>query len=173
MALEAQRCHGRSSTLHRGLEEVGIPKIEDFNRAIVRRLLVQVNLGAVSGEHVDASCAPAKRKNRRAARLRWRYQREMPRHCIVFQRLGRPQMRWCRRIVLAADRRLPPLLRFRSPGEVLRSAGVDVSRFRGVCENLQDLLQISTSTRSKCAALNQRAGNLRGKRRFAGISWAA
>jgi choline dehydrogenase-like flavoprotein len=156
-------------------EEVGIPRIEDFNRgdnfgvsyfkvnqrrgirvntakAFLRPALKRQNLTLLQNAQVQEITL----ENGRATG-------------IVFQRGGQTaQARVTGEIILAAGAiGSPQLLEVSGigAGEMLGRAGVRVKHeLPGVGENLQDHLQIRTVYKVKNAVtLNQRAGNLRGK----------
>ena len=156
-------------------EEVGIPRIEDFNRGdnfgvsyfkVNQRRGIRVNTA-------KAFLRPAL-KRRNLTVLKNAEVREITIENgratgIVFQRAGQIAKALCAgEIVLAAGAiGSPQLLEVSGvgAGEVLSRAGVAVKHeLPGVGENLQDHLQIRTVYKVKNAmTLNQRAGTLRGK----------
>jgi choline dehydrogenase len=156
-------------------EEVGIPKIDDFNRGdnfgvsyfkVNQRRGIRVNTA-------KAFLRPAlKRKNLTVlqdAQVNEIVVANGRATGIVFQRQGQIAKAQCAgEIVLAAGAiGSPQLLEVSGigAGEVLSRTGVAVKHeLPGVGENLQDHLQIRTVYKVKNAlTLNQRAGNLRGK----------
>jgi choline dehydrogenase len=156
-------------------EEVGIPKIEDFNRGdnfgvsyfkVNQRRGIRVNTA-------KAFLRPALKRrnltlmqNAEVQRIRIEDGRAKG---IVFRRHGEAsEARVLGEIILAAGAiGSPQLLELSGigSGEVLRGVGIEMQHESpGVGENLQDHLQIRTVyTVRNAMTLNQRVGSLRGK----------
>jgi choline dehydrogenase len=156
-------------------EEVGIPKIADFNRGdnfgtsyfkVNQRRGIRVNTA-------KAFLRPAlKRKNLQVlqkAQVKELIIEDGRATGIVFWQPGAiAWARAAREIILSAGAiGSPQILEVSGfgPGELLSQHGIEVRRdLPGVGENLQDHLQVRTVYKIRNAlTLNQRAGNLRGK----------